>query len=354
MLDRLEIKEKLGLKDDSEWDNRHFLPSSRSGFVIRPEMTKRKSIIRDLADRVVVKTNIVIKTPKNCPNYYKRFWDNLLDWECVDRLNERNDKLIEVAKGRGRAEVVKLLERERSTNIVHPQDIDGYDPLSAEDRFFLRLLFVYNGIPDREEVIRTLMFVDGIGKQKADKFYESKIYLYEDLIKNSDYNIFTFNVCRNHLLEFKALFEVIYETLFRKRCDIDITVAGSLGRGRKVGHDIDLLFHERDKEKVVEIMSEMAYRVIGQDKNYNVILCDTFVRIDIAFYNDINRVTYFFHYFGTKEMNIFMRKKANMAGYTLSQNGLIRGSETIYPKSDAELFKLIGVSGDPRLTYWEK
>lgn len=352
MLKSDDIRKKLNLSESDDWNNRHFLPSTKSGFVISDKYLERKSVIRDMGEMIAVKTNIRVNISKNNPFYYKRYWDNVLDWECMNMISERNNYLINISSKMNMANIVKLLERYIETNIINPQDLDGYDNLTPEDRLFLRIILIYNKIPTKDEVIKDLMLIDGIGEHRAEAFFSKNIYLYEDLLKNSEYSIFTFRVNRNHVLEFKHLFDIIHETLYKKRSNIIMTIAGSLGRGESSGHDIDVLFNEKDKPEVLEIVQEMAYRTIGKHKNYNIILRDTFVRVDISFYKDIDKVTQFFHYFGPKDMNVHMRKKANLAGFSLNQYGLSTGKELIHPKNDAELFSLLKIE-DPRPKYWK-
>ena len=342
----------------SEWNNRHFIPSSKSGYILNDSLLMRKSVIRDLGPFVVAKTMLTVEGSYTRPIYYKRFWDALFDWEAIDMLHVRNAHLKNIAIVNDKPLIADIIDNQDDRCILHPEDLKGYDDLEPTDRMFFNTMVIYSFLPSSDLLVEDMTIVSNVGKSRAEKALEAGIFNYEDLIKDSKFSVFYFRPNRNHVAAFNTIFKAAHMTIFDKKIEVPkMTVAGSFGRGNSHGHDIDLLFHERDRMYVNEVMKSISYKIMSNSSNtmsFNVVLLDTFVRMDISYYNDCNKLTYMFHYFGPKDMNIMMRSHAKKRGYSLSQDGLkdISSQVIIHPKTDTELFQYMDLLTDPRDKYW--
>lgn len=351
------VKDELNL-GDLNWETRHFLPSSKSGYIIREHMGKRKSLIRDMSTMISIKTNLPFRCSMVVPWSQKRFFDAIFDWECIGILDKRNEYLKKVAEIESRENVVSFLDRHFDNIVLIPEDADGYDQLSETDRTFLDGISIYSGVPEPSEITRDLSLVTNIGENRAKKLLDNGIVLYETLTKHTNYSMFLFRPNKNHVASFKVMFDVAYKTVTQQGGDQlrhEMIIAGSFGRGDMHGHDIDLLFHEGDNVDVLATLNALSHKVISVGKSYNVIIMDTFVRIDVNFYTDKNKLTNMMHYFGPKDMNIMIRAHAKKRGYLVNQYGIINiaTSRTLHPTSSREFFDLISMKSDPRDRYWK-
>lgn len=337
-----------------KWNNRHSFPSAKSGYILPQNTLSRLSLIRDQGLYINVRTNLDLVTGNVFPFHKKRYYDALLDWEIINELQNRNTFLIKQAELEERTKVADVLRMNYTSVITDPEDLVGWNGLSPQDQIFLRVILIYSGVPDTNEVIRDLILLDGIGEVKARKMVSNNKFLYED---ENDSCVLLFRPNRNHVNSFRVLFEAACRTIVKDDFDVEskMIVAGSFGRGATNGHDLDILFHEKDRETVLTVLRLISHKVLITDKSYVLVILDTLVRIDVNFYTDENKLTYMFHFFGPVEMNVIMRKKAKDNGYILSQNGLyrVKDSKYIHPQSDIELFELIGIEKDPRKTYWK-
>lgn len=354
IIELLNQKGNISLRD---WINRHFFQSAKSGYKFSELDLNRLSVIRDLGDTIAIVTNIVTDTEHKVDLYYLRFWSSLLDWELLDKLDERNDVLIELANKYDKNDVVRILKTAGTRNIVHPEELDGYRDLSSSDRMFLKIIFIHSFFPNEDLLLNDFNILNGVGAAKAKKYIKEGLMLPEDVMKN--YNIFLFHPNKNHLQEFQSIIEQEVSKTHSKKFILDYTISGSFGRGNIHGHDIDVLVHENSKKNFLMIMDDIS-NVILTDKSYTIVLLDTLVRIDVNFYNNNDRITQKMHYFGPKEFNIWLRQKAKSKGYSLNQYGLTNtnNNKIKHPSSEQELYDVLEIISPeidgktPREKWW--
>lgn len=122
-------------------------------------------------------------------------------------------------------------------------------------------------------------------------------------------------------------------------CDMGMELVGSLGRGKKDGHDIDFICDIANMEDIIDYMSN--YTKVAKGYSWAVVLNDKVVRIDIAFYKPNYYVTFKSHYMGPVDKNIKLRRKAIKKGCKLSQYGLVCNGENIVFDDESSLIKFL-------------
>lgn len=359
MLDIFRNDIRRVLKYEKEWDLRHFIPSC---YTKTPDCyNERLSIIEDNGLTITIYTNIDHPYSSEFPLYYKRYWDSLFDWECLGKLGERNDMLLDLSKSRSSA-LFSIVNEHLSKHhvIVHPEDMNGWKELNEKDQVFMKLICIYNVVPPLNYIEQDLQLFVGVGKVAAHKLVDQGIYMYEDLLLKNDKYVILLSRCNiSHInVLFYDMWVMSDESLSKSL--LISSLVGSLGRAMFTenpiiysGHDIDLLFHERYKEIIVEVLEKISIITFAKEKSYCVNCGNTLCRVDINFFSDEDEVTQRLHFMGPASMNKWMRFIASKKGYKLNQYSLTRLSDNlvIHPSNDEELFSLIGIC-DPRPKYF--
>ena len=342
---------------------RHILPSSKSGYILSQNDLLRRSVVRDCGNYILFNTNMVLTPQDNeFPIHYWRFCSSLIDAENKGELLIRNKKLYDIAVFNKRDSVASLLKDiPTSMNVVHPSYFNGYALLSSSDKNFMDMIFIHSKVVDDDKLIEDLTMLNGIDTIKAKKCVAREICFPETILeKDQNQIIFMFKPNRNHVREFLNIFYQVWDKIIgeEERTDDILLITGSFGRGSSIGHDIYILSPSKFKNDIIYIMKILSNGILKcGDRSFSVVVLNTHIRIDIAFYEKEEIVTQKLHHYGPTSFNIWLRKKAVEAGYSLSQYHLKKIDKDgkiniIYPKSESELYKLLGLNSDPRESFW--
>jgi DNA polymerase (family 10) len=136
----------------------------------------------------------------------------------------------------------------------------------------------------------------------------------------------------------------------RKWKEIDqVSMAGSLRRGKEVVHDADIVCSSSDSAKVMKLFTtnSLAGTVTAQGDTKATIVLKTGVPVDLRVVSPTEFPYALHHFTGSKEHNTWMRGLAKDRGLKLNEYGLWRDEELILCKSEEDIFKALGLSYIP-------
>jgi DNA polymerase (family 10) len=163
-----------------------------------------------------------------------------------------------------------------------------------------------------------------------------------------------------HYAEVWAKAEELREALRGHEAVIQLSVAGSLRRGREVIKDIDLVASSTEPEQVMEyfISLEGVKQVTNQGPTKSSVILESGISADLRVVNDKEFPCALHHFTGSKEHNVAMRQRAIAQGKKLSEWGLFEiGSgkkkaaddegKLIPCRTEEELFAALGLQYIP-------
>ncbi len=119
-----------------------------------------------------------------------------------------------------------------------------------------------------------------------------------------------------------------------------IQIAGSIRRGEKNPHDIDIVLIPKDKEKIKSFLSKKGKFIEGgNEKAYFKI-----EGIEVELYYTIPEEwgAALLAYSGKKGSEIGLRIVARKKGFKLSQHGLFRGSRQVAGRTERDIYSALG------------
>jgi len=291
---------------------------------------------------IVVKTGLTLNREKRDIFANFRYWSALFDWDLLSTIDKRRVHLISLCKNNDKHNIAKMLEYS-SESIVCPNELDGFDSLSDMDKMFVHIIFIHSEIPNKEILMEDMTLIVGVGKDRAYKYISDGIMIPDGKFISNPPLLFCPN--KNHV--------ACFLDKIREVSDVEIFIAGGFGRGKNVGHDIDIMVDEKDVKDTLSLFNTLDATAINSN-SFVVMLLDTLVRVDVASFNKDNMIPAFMHYLGPAQLNIWMRKRAIQRGYVLSQHGLRKNGNIVNIKSEQELNNLIGVSEGTREKWWSR
>lgn len=339
MYDKESIANKLGVDHTNirEWNNRHTVPSARSAFVIPEHYVERLSLIRQSGDVYEVLTNLSIPIDKPYSRHSKRFIDNILDWEIMYDLNDRNKYLARVIN-KTYPRLGSIIMKHDGI-IVTPSNLNA--KLNSEEESMLELLLIYSKIPSEDEISEDLQMLHGIRATKAQEYIDAGILIHEKLLHVNGVDLIDFKCNINHASGILGLFPE----------KLNVEVVGSFGRGFTTGHDVDLLVHTKNSCEVIKILDRIALKMLNKGSRWTIYSLDLRVQVDLGTYDDTNYIASKMHYLGPKSKNIKMRGMAKNKGMVLSNKGLFRKGEMIKLKTPMDLYDAIGFDEEQRTAF---
>lgn len=154
--------------------------------------------------------------------------------------------------------------------------------------------------------------------------------------------------------------EELREALRAHEAVIQLSVAGSLRRGREVIKDIDLVASSREPEQVMEyfISLEGVKQVTNHGTTKSSVLLESGISADLRVVSDKEFPYALHHFTGSKEHNVAMRQRAIAQGKKLSEWGLFEigarkkkadddEGKLIPCRTEEELFAALGLQYIP-------
>ncbi|MDR0533841.1 MAG: DNA polymerase/3'-5' exonuclease PolX [Verrucomicrobiales bacterium] len=145
-----------------------------------------------------------------------------------------------------------------------------------------------------------------------------------------------------------AVAEDLVDTLRQHPLIARVALAGSLRRGKEIIKDIDIVASSRKPEQVMEDFVQLpeVQKIVSQGPAKSSVIiggigCDLRVVSDREFAGALH------HFTGSKEHNVALRQRAIAQGYKLSEYGLDADGKVTCPRSEEELFKLLGLDYIP-------
>lgn len=161
---------------------------------------------------------------------------------------------------------------------------------------------------------------------------------------------------RKEITDYKNKFEKV---LHKKFPEVDVHMAGSYRRGKKLSGDIDMILvnpkiktlNELNKsdifDKIVEYLVDegLIIEIINKSKNNLMAITNTYRHIDIKM-SPQNLLPFYMLYFGSGvSFSKEIRQKAKEKGYKLSERGLYKNGKVVMDKavSEKEIFNKLDI-----------
>lgn len=153
---------------------------------------------------------------------------------------------------------------------------------------------------------------------------------------------------------FDVAFETAQEVLEYLRAIPEVLqceIAGSLRRCKEVVHDADLVacVKKSSEEKVMKDFCSFSdvENVLGQGETKSSIRLSNGLQIDLRIVTEKEYPYALLHFTGSKEHNTLLRSLAKDKGLKLNEYGLFKGEKIIPCKSEAEIYKALGMDFIP-------
>jgi DNA polymerase (family 10) len=124
-----------------------------------------------------------------------------------------------------------------------------------------------------------------------------------------------------------------------------IDPAGSLRRMKETIRDIDILVSSKDPEKIMNRFTSLAEvkDILAKGTTKSSVLTKDNIQVDVRVVDDISYGAALMYFTGSKEHNIKLRQIAVKKKLKLNEYGLFRGKKRIAGKTEAEMYKLLGL-----------
>lgn len=130
---------------------------------------------------------------------------------------------------------------------------------------------------------------------------------------------------------------------------IGVSVAGSYRRGRETVGDLDFVVASNDPPLAVRsfISAPWMEDVLSREGNKATVLTRWEITVDLAVVEPPSYIPALRYYTGSPEHNAALHRRAEDAGLQIGEYEIVRGGDTLYPKSEEEFFELLGMSYIP-------
>jgi DNA polymerase (family X) len=126
----------------------------------------------------------------------------------------------------------------------------------------------------------------------------------------------------------------------------EVVVAGSTRRRKETIGDADLLAISKKPEKVMEFFVSMpeVMHIHGQGKTKSMVKLKNGMDVDLRVVKQESLGAALNYFTGSKDHNVALRRIAQEKGLKLNEYGLFRGSKRIAGKTEAEVYKALGLA----------
>jgi DNA polymerase (family X) len=137
----------------------------------------------------------------------------------------------------------------------------------------------------------------------------------------------------------------IVEQLKKVKGIDQILPAGSYRRGQETIGDIDLLVTSKKAEAVIETFTHLPQveRVLVKGPTRSSVILKNGIQADIRVLTPLNFGAAAHYFTGNKQHNILIREMAIKKGLKISEYGVMKGGQRIAGKTEAEVFKAVGL-----------
>lgn len=276
----------------------------------------------------------------------------------IEGLSEPVARLVETDR-LGEMDGIGKALQEKITTLVEKGQLDYYDNLRAE-------------FPDD---ILDLLDLNGLGPKKAKALYESLgVASLADLVsacqsgKVAELDGFGEKTAQKLLaaVEQKRQFAGQFRyakameqadtilDLLRTHPDISqLSLAGSLRRGKEVVKDVDLIASSKNPKQVMKdfVSIEEASDIINHGETKSSIRLKNGLQIDLRVVDDASFASALHHFTGSKEHNVALRQRAKDRNLKISEWGIFdtsgKSEKKLPCRDEAEFFAHLGLDEIP-------
>jgi DNA polymerase (family 10) len=129
----------------------------------------------------------------------------------------------------------------------------------------------------------------------------------------------------------------------------DISTAGSLRRWKETIGDVDILVTGKDGARIVKVFTKYpdTERVLAAGDTKGSIMVEGGIQVDLRIVEPKSYGAAMQYFTGSKAHNVRCRNIARTKGMKLSEYGLFRGKKMVAGKTEAEVYKLLGLGYIP-------
>jgi len=139
------------------------------------------------------------------------------------------------------------------------------------------------------------------------------------------------------------------ESLQNQKTASKVEAAGSLRRMKETVGDIDILASTRSPGELSDRFTrfQSVSRVLEKGETKSSVILDSGLQVDLRVVDENAFGAALMYFTGSKDHNITLRKVAIKQGFKLNEYGLFKGSEQAAGRSEADVFKTLGLEFIP-------
>jgi DNA polymerase (family 10) len=128
-----------------------------------------------------------------------------------------------------------------------------------------------------------------------------------------------------------------------------VEVAGSYRRGRETVGDLDFVVASGDAPAVIAgfVNAPWVREVVAEGDLKATVITVWGIQADLYVVAPHLYASTLHHFTGSKEHNVALRERARQHGWKISEYGIVKEEETLYPANEEEFFQLLGLSYIP-------
>ncbi len=128
-----------------------------------------------------------------------------------------------------------------------------------------------------------------------------------------------------------------------------VEAAGSYRRGRETVGDLDFVVASGDPPAVIGRFAAAPWvrEVVAEGDRKATIITVWGLQVDIYVVPPHLFTSTWHHFTGSKEHNVALRERARQHGWKISEYGIVKEEDTLYPASEEEFFRMLGLSYIP-------
>jgi len=144
----------------------------------------------------------------------------------------------------------------------------------------------------------------------------------------------------------QAVALALLDDIERHKNTIRCEVAGSIRRRKEIVGDIDVLVSSNNAEHLMELFTKhpLVKAVTAKGSTKSSVVLKTGMNADLRVVSDDEFPFALYYFTGSKEHNVAMRARAKKRGLKLSEYGLFKGTEPTKCKTEADIFKALGLA----------
>lgn len=126
----------------------------------------------------------------------------------------------------------------------------------------------------------------------------------------------------------------------------EVSLAGSIRRGKPLIQDIDILASSRRPEKLMErlVQAEGVVETLARGPTKTSVRLASGLQVDLRVVADGEFPYALLYFTGSKEHNVLMRQRAQRMGLKLNEYGLFKGERLLPARTEADCFRHLGLA----------